>query len=65
VRLSEQKLKVLHETLKRTLPEGVEYEFRLFGSRLNDKRKGGDVDLYLETTGLSNEQCYRGAGSAR
>jgi hypothetical protein len=29
---------------------GNEIKLFLFGSRIDDKRKGGDIDLYLEST---------------
>ena len=58
MRLSPKKLQVLRDCAREALPGDITYELRLFGSRLDDNRKGGDVDIYLETTGLSAEQCY-------
>lgn len=29
---------------------GADVVVRLFGSRINDERRGGDIDLYVETT---------------
>ena len=52
MRLSEQQLTAIRQTLARLMPPGTAYELRLFGSRLHDQAKGGDVDLYLQTRGL-------------
>ena len=52
MRLNQQQLDAIRRTLSRLLPQGTPYELRLFGSRLDDRSRGGDVDLYLETRGL-------------
>ena len=37
---------------------GVEDHLWLFGSRVNDQKKGGDIDLYVETH-LDNDQAIK------
>ena len=46
MRLSEHEQQAIREIVRREDPSAVIY---LFGSRLDDGRKGGDIDLYLET----------------
>ena len=38
------------------VPAGARYQLTLFGSRLNDDARGGDVDIYLEIAGLAREE---------
>ncbi|MEJ2632433.1 MAG: nucleotidyltransferase domain-containing protein [Acidihalobacter sp.] len=45
MRLSEREQQAIREIVRREDPSA---EIYLFGSRLNDDRKGGDIDLYLE-----------------
>ena len=52
MRLSDQQLETIRSLVARMVPTESQYELILFGSRLNDRARGGDVDLYLETTGL-------------
>jgi len=52
MRLSDQQLETIRSLVARMVPAESQYELILFGSRLNDRARGGDVDLYLETTGL-------------
>lgn len=47
MRLSEEQVRGIREELLKLDPEGAIY---LFGSRTNDARRGGDVDLYFKTT---------------
>lgn len=44
MRLSEEYKKVIRDKFKQVFGEG---EIFLFGSRVDDKGKGGDIDLYL------------------
>ncbi len=53
MRLGPHHLRRIRELVRTSIPEGIEYEVRLFGSRLDDNAKGGDVDLYLELSGLN------------
>ncbi len=47
VRLSEEELKAIAETAKEVFGENV--RVWLFGSRVDLEKKGGDIDLYVET----------------
>mgnify|MGYP000676822426 FL=1 len=46
MRLTPAQIDVIKSTASSVLGEGV--RVTLFGSRLNDQHKGGDVDLYVE-----------------
>lgn len=47
MRLTQEQIQSITQTVFRLTGKGV--EVYLFGSRLNDKAKGGDVDLLIET----------------
>lgn len=47
MRLTQEQTQRIIQTVSRLTGEGA--EVYLFGSRLNDKAKGGDVDLFIET----------------
>lgn len=58
MRLSCEKQRTLRKYVSEALPENIGYDLKIFGSRLDDQRKGGDLDIYLETNGLNAEQRY-------
>jgi uncharacterized protein len=47
MRLTKQQTEVIMQTVTRLT--GMEAEVYLFGSRLNDQAKGGDIDLLIES----------------
>jgi len=47
MRLSEHQRSVLKKNFKEIFGDGKIY---LFGSRIDDSTKGGDIDLYISTT---------------
>lgn len=47
MRLTPEQIQTIKSTASTVLGEGV--RVTLFGSRLDDAKKGGDVDLYIET----------------
>src|SRR5690349_17451327 len=47
VRLSDSELKIIRDNFKKIFSEGD--HLWLFGSRVNTKARGGDIDLYVET----------------
>jgi predicted nucleotidyltransferase len=54
MRLTPTEQQVIHDACLRRF--GVAP--RLFGSRVNDAKRGGDIDLYIETT-LPPEDAFR------
>lgn len=48
MRLKEYDIQVITEAVRRQF--GPEAEVRLFGSRVSDELRGGDIDLYVITT---------------
>jgi len=44
MRLSEIEINAINEVFKSTFKKGMVY---LFGSRTDDSKKGGDIDLYI------------------
>ncbi|MBT8420813.1 MAG: nucleotidyltransferase domain-containing protein [Gammaproteobacteria bacterium] len=50
MRLTERQKKTIHDAALQTF--GPEAVVRLFGSRLDDHKKGGDIDLLVESPGL-------------
>lgn len=47
MRLTPQELRSVRQTIHNADPNG---RLWLFGSRADDSRRGGDIDLYLETS---------------
>jgi len=52
MRLNPEQIKRLTEVIHDHVPAGSLHDVRLFGSRLDDHLRGGDVDLYIEVKGL-------------
>ncbi len=49
MRITDQQIRQFHEVLKRFFGT-TEYKLFLYGSRLHDHLKGGDIDLLIVTT---------------
>ena len=47
---------MIRSTVSEMIPAGARYQLTLFGSRLDDDVRGGDVDIYLEITGLARQK---------
>lgn len=58
MRLSTEQKELIHTTLIRHFGEGS--LIRLFGSRLDDAAKGGDIDLYIEPAKQSIDEIVDG-----
>lgn len=56
MRLTPLQQRIIKEEVARVMGEGV--RVLLFGSRTDDSRRGGDIDLYLETP-TRQEQAWR------
>ena len=56
MRLQPHQQQVIVDAVRATAPRGALCDLRLFGSRLNDRARGGDVDLYIEVAGLDSTQ---------
>ncbi|WP_058556423.1 nucleotidyltransferase domain-containing protein [Thiohalocapsa sp. ML1] len=55
MRLNDHERRAIAEAAAEALPPGT--RVRLFGSRLDDTRRGGDIDLLVETaTGLDADE---------
>jgi len=48
MRLSQKEIEIITATIAEKMPEGV--QVKLFGSRLDDFDKGGDIDLLVKTS---------------
>lgn len=48
MRLTEEQVKAIHDTAEEMF--GADARVYLFGSRVDDKRRGGDIDLLVEVT---------------
>ncbi len=51
MRLNTQQISAIKSTVQRVLGEGAVVS--LFGSRLDDSRRGGDIDLYIDCQPMS------------
>ena len=51
MRLSQKEIDAIKSNFEKFFDEGVLY---LFGSRVDDSRKGGDIDLYISTKNKEN-----------
>lgn len=57
MRLSEQQRKVIRDEVARSFGAGA--WVHVFGSRLDDAERGGDIDLYIEAEGTAEELLDR------
>ena len=51
MRLTQKQIKAINESFKEVFKSGSIY---LFGSRVDDSLKGGDIDLYIDTDDMEN-----------
>lgn len=57
MRLTQEQRQIIREEVAETF--GPEASVKLFGSRLEDARRGGDIDLYVEANGSPEELLDR------
>lgn len=57
MRLHQQQRQIIRDEVARAF--GPHASVQLFGSRLDDAKRGGDVDLYIEADGTSSELLDR------
>ena len=57
MRLRSDAIHIIREEVARAF--GAHAEVRLFGSRVDDQRRGGDIDLYIEADGTPAELLDR------
>jgi len=57
VRLSNQQQRIIREEAQAVF--GPTVEVRIFGSRLDDGARGGDIDIHVETQGDVKERLNR------
>lgn len=55
MRLRDDEIRIIREEVRRAF--GTDATVRLFGSRVDDTRRGGDIDLYIEAPG--DERTFR------
>ena len=53
MRLSQQTQQIIRDTVREIF--GVEANVKLFGSRINDEARGGDIDLLIELPSVTAE----------
>jgi len=53
MRLNESEIKIIKEVIENSVKEAKIY---LFGSRLDDNKKGGDIDLFLIADDINYEK---------
>lgn len=59
MRVSEEQVRIIRKEVARQL--GPEARVRLFGSRLDDARRGGDIDLLVESPDRLEEPALTAA----
>lgn len=57
MRLTERESNEIRTAVRRHFGAGA--EVRLFGSRADDSKRGGDIDLYVETDLADSDQIFR------
>jgi predicted nucleotidyltransferase len=55
MRLSASQIEIIKTTVTRVL--GIPYRIWLFGSRVDDKKRGGDIDLFIETDSIISNRA--------
>ena len=56
MRLKENEIKAITDSFREIFSSG---ELYLFGSRIDDSKKGGDIDLYIKTSQPDDSKSNR------